>query len=89
MLYHSVLILNVNSVDKLSDIPFNENFLTRVPIIYMYIYLYIYLYIDVLSMCVRQMWVLGMGYGEVWILTSHNVNLIFSCMYLDVGVISN
>jgi hypothetical protein len=31
---------------------------------------------------------LGMGYGEVWILTSHrSVNLIFSGMYFDVGVI--
>ena len=58
----------------------------------MYIYIYVCVCvcvcIDVLSVCSRQLWMLGMSYGEVWILTSHrSVNLIFSGMYLDVGVI--
>lgn len=55
--------------------------------IYIYIDIDIDIDIDVPSVC-SQLWVLGMGYGEVWILTSHRrVNLIFSGMYLDVGVI--
>jgi len=30
MLYHSALVLKASNVDKLSDKPFNENFLTHV-----------------------------------------------------------